>query len=51
MHLLAIINKEKIREMHRHFNGRYFFVMEDKTGTRLTSGRTYHEELKTEFGL
>lgn len=46
-----IINKEKIREMHRHFNGRYLFVMEDKTGTRLTSGRTYHEELKTEFGL
>ena len=46
-----IINKEKIKEMHRHFNGRYLFVMEDKTGTRLTSGRTYHEELKAEFGL
>ena len=46
-----IINKEKIREMHRHFNGRYLFIMEDKTGTRLTSGRTYHEELKAEFGL
>ncbi|MGZ5219647.1 MAG: LytR/AlgR family response regulator transcription factor [Chitinophagaceae bacterium] len=46
-----IINKEKIREMHRHFNGRYLFIMEDKTGTRLTSGRTYHEDLKTEFGL
>ena len=46
-----IINKEKIREMHRHFNGRYIFIMEDKTGTRLTSGRTYHEDLKTEFGL
>jgi two-component system, LytTR family, response regulator len=46
-----IINKEKIREMHRHFNGRYLFIMEDKTGTRLTSGRTYHEELKAGFGL
>ncbi len=46
-----IINKEKIREMHRHFNGRYLFIMDDKTGTRLTSGRTYNEELKTEFGL
>jgi len=46
-----IINKDKIREMHRHFNGRYLFIMEDKTGTRLTSGRTYHEDLKTEFGL
>lgn len=46
-----IINKEKIREMHRHFNGRYLFLMEDKAGTRLTSGRTYYEELKAEFGL
>lgn len=46
-----IINKDKIREMHRHFNGRYLFIMEDKAGTRLTSGRTYHEELKAEFGL
>jgi two-component system LytT family response regulator len=46
-----IINKEKIREMHRHFNGRYLFIMEDKEGTCLTSGRTYHEELKVEFDL
>lgn len=46
-----IINKEKIKEMHRHFNGRYLFVMYDKTGTRLTSGRTYHDAIRTEFGL
>lgn len=46
-----IINKEKIKEMHRHFNGRYLFVLDDKEGTRLTSGRTYHEGIRTEFGL
>lgn len=46
-----IINKEKIKEMHRHFNGRYLFIMDDKAATRLTSGRTYHEEIKSEFGL
>ena len=46
-----IINKEKVKEMHRHFNGRYLFIMEDKAATRLTSGRTYHEEIKAEFGL
>jgi len=46
-----IINKERVKEMHRHFNGRYLFIMEDKTGTRLTSGRTYHDEIKAEFGL
>ncbi len=46
-----IINKERIREMHRHFNGRYLFVMEDKTSTRITSGRTFQAEIKEEFGL
>jgi two-component system LytT family response regulator len=46
-----IINKEKIKEMHRHFNGRYLFVMDDKSATRITSGRTYHDEIKSEFGL
>lgn len=46
-----IINKDKIKEMHRHFNSRYLFIMDDKAGTRLTSGRTYHEEIRSEFGL
>ena len=46
-----IINKDKIREMHRHFNGRYLFVMEDKSGTRLTSGRTYADGIRGEFGI
>lgn len=46
-----IINKDRIKEMHRHFNGRYLFVMDDKDGNRLTSGRTYHEAIRAEFGL
>lgn len=46
-----IINKDKIREMHRHFNSRYLFIMDDKNGTRLTSGRTYHDAIRAEFGL
>src|SRR6185436_18283312 len=46
-----IINKDKVKEMHRHFNGRYLFIMEDKPPTRLTSGRTYHDEIKAQFGL
>ncbi|HEX7903142.1 MAG TPA: LytTR family DNA-binding domain-containing protein [Chitinophagaceae bacterium] len=46
-----IINKDKIREMHRHFNSRYLFIMDDKPGTRLTSGRTYHDAIRSEFGL
>jgi len=46
-----IINKDKIKEMHRHFNSRYLFVMDDKAGSRLTSGRTYHDAIRSEFGL
>lgn len=51
IHRSYIINKDKIREMHRHFSGRYLFIMDDKTGTRLTSGRTYQDVFKNEFGL
>ncbi len=46
-----IINKDKIKEMHRHFNGRYLFILDDKAGTRLTSGRTYNDDIRREFGL
>lgn len=46
-----IINKERIKEMHRHFSGRYLFIMDDKAGTRLTSGRTYYDAIKKDFGL
>jgi two-component system, LytTR family, response regulator len=46
-----IINKERIKEMHRHFNSRYLFIMDDKAGTRLTSGRTFHDAIRAEFGL
>jgi two-component system LytT family response regulator len=51
IHRSYIINKDKIREMHRHFSGRYLFIMDDKAATRLTSGRTYQDVFKTEFGL
>ena len=51
IHRSYIINKEKIREMHRHFSGRFLFIMDDKAASRLTSGRTYQEAFRTEFGL
>lgn len=46
-----IINKDKIKEMHKHFNGRFLFVMDDKDSTRISSGRTYHDEIRTTFGF
>src|SRR5574338_95178 len=38
-----IINKDRIKEMHKDFKGRFLFIMDDKSSTRLTSGRTYYE--------
>lgn len=46
-----IINKERIKEMHKHFNGRFLFTMDDKNATKISSGRTYQEAIKEEFGL
>ncbi|NOT51177.1 MAG: response regulator transcription factor [Chitinophagaceae bacterium] len=46
-----IINKERIKEMHKHFNGRFLFTMDDKNVTKISSGRTYNEAIKAEFGL
>jgi len=51
IHKSYIINKDRIKEMHRHFNSRYLFIMEDKTATRITSGRTYNDMIRAEFGL
>jgi two-component system LytT family response regulator len=51
IHRSYIINKDKIKEMHKHFSGRYLFIMDDKSGTRLTSGRTYQDIFRAEFGL
>jgi two-component system LytT family response regulator len=51
IHKSYIINKDRIREMHRHFNSRYLFIMEDKAATRITSGRTYSDAIRSEFGL
>jgi two-component system LytT family response regulator len=51
IHRSYIINKEKIKEIHRHFSGRYLFIMDDKAATRLTSGRTYSDIFRSEFGL
>lgn len=46
-----LINKRLIREMHRHYNGRYRFVLNDADGTTLYSGRTYQQQIRREFGL
>jgi two-component system LytT family response regulator len=46
-----IINKTKIKELHKHFNGRFIFIMNDKAFSRIQSGNTYYDFIKTEFGF
>lgn len=46
-----IINREKIKEVHKHFNGRFIFTMDDKNHNRVTTGLTYYEVIKNELGL
>ncbi len=46
-----IINKERIREIHKHFNGRFVLTLDDKAQTRITTGLTFYESIKEELGL
>ncbi|HVG40714.1 MAG TPA: LytTR family DNA-binding domain-containing protein, partial [Chitinophagaceae bacterium] len=46
-----ILNKLKIKELNKYFNGRYIFTLQDKKGTQLKSGLTYYDTIKAEFGI
>ena len=46
-----IVNREQIREVHKHFNGRYVLVMSDLKGSRITTGLTFYESVKSALGL
>ncbi len=42
----ALVNRHKIMEIHRHFDGKFMLAMGDKKGTMLTSGSTYGEAVR-----
>jgi two-component system LytT family response regulator len=46
-----IINKECILEMHKHFGNRLVMTMNNKAKTRITSGNTYINQIRTALGL
>ncbi len=46
-----IINKEKMKEIHKHFNSRYVIIMNDKANTRITTGLTYYDFIRQHLGL
>ncbi len=46
-----IINKEKIKEIHKHFNGRFVITMEDRTRTQIVTGLTFNESIRTALDI
>lgn len=46
-----IINKDKIKEVHKHFNGRFVLTLDDKGRNKITTGLTYNEAVKSALGL
>jgi two-component system, LytTR family, response regulator len=46
-----IINKEKIKEIHKHFNGRFVITMEEKSHTQIITGLTFNESIKAAFDI
>lgn len=46
-----IINKETVKEIHKHFNGRFVIIMDDKSQTKITTGLTFYEAVRDAFGL
>jgi two-component system LytT family response regulator len=47
----VLINRSFVKEMHKHFKGRYVFVMNDKNQTRLISGGMYNADIRGSFDL
>jgi two-component system LytT family response regulator len=45
IHRSAIVNVERIRELHQHFNGEYVVILHD--GTELKLSRSRREQLQT----
>jgi two-component system LytT family response regulator len=46
-----IINKNLVKEVHKHFNSRFVLILNDKKTTRITTGLTYFDKVRTHFGL
>lgn len=41
-----LVNRHKIAEVHRHFDGKYMLAMNDKKSTKLTTGSTYGDAVR-----
>ncbi|GAB4051383.1 LytR/AlgR family response regulator transcription factor [Spirosoma litoris] len=42
----VMVNRHKVAEIHRHFDGKFMLAMNDKKGTKVTSGSTYGDAVR-----
>jgi two-component system LytT family response regulator len=51
VHRGHIINKDKVKEVQRYFDGRYVLVLNDNKNTKIISGASYAKEIKSLIDL
>lgn len=51
VHRSSIINIHRIKEIRKSFNGAFVFVMDDIGNSRISSSRSYGEELRERFEI
>ncbi len=51
VHKSYLINKNLLKEIRKHFNNRFVLILEDYNQSKLTSGRSYYNKIKTMFEL
>ncbi len=51
IHRSYIINTDKIKEIRKHFGGKYSFILDDTRSTAILSGRSYYQTVKSLFDL
>jgi two-component system LytT family response regulator len=49
VHRAFIINRDKIREVHKGFNSTFVVVMRDQHGTKISTGRSYVDQVRNLF--
>lgn len=49
VHKSFIVNKNLLKEVHKHFNNRFVLIIDDYEQTRITTGRNYYNIVKHLF--
>ena len=51
VHKSFLVNKNLIKEIHKHFNNRFVMILDDYDQSKITSGRSYYQGIKDLFEL